>query len=210
MSRVQFPWRYIGIAALFLTLLLGAVLQSVTVSAKERTVKALYGLVVLGCVFTVCVSTYWHRYHASVDGTYCYSDVEQIHSCRAIVGGEYLREGTDCNLFSGEISTENMSEASMISRNGMNMELFCRAADAGSGSVELPILNYKGYRVSDEHGNTYPIVDGSNNVIRFSVPEGFFGVITVRFVQPWYWRLGTAVSLAAAIFFLVRFFRKRF
>lgn len=210
LSSVQFPWRYIGIAALFLTLLLGSVSQFVTAVGKKKTVRLLSSLIVVGCVLTVCVSTYWHRYHASVDGTYCYSDAAEIHSCMAIAGGEYLREGTDWKLFTGEISSENISEASMISRNGMNMELFCRAADTGSGSVELPILNYKGYRVSDEYGNTYPIEDGSNHVVRFSVPEGFFGVITVEFVQPWYWKLGTAVSLAAAIFFLVRFLRKRF
>lgn len=65
--------------------------------------------------------------------------------------------------------------------------------------VEISILNYKGYRVTDEYGNTYQISDCDNKVIRFTVPANFSGKIVIEFIELWYWRLGELVSVACII-----------
>ena len=63
------------------------------------------------------------------------------------------------------------------------------------GWVEVPILNYKGYQVHDSAGNEYDIYNGTNCRIGFNVPADFDDVITIQFVDFWYWRAGIYVSI---------------
>lgn len=136
-----------------------------------------------------------------------YHDTAEIDT-NALVGGEYLRNGTDINSFQGKISQENMKEVSLLSRDGTYMELYCEASE-DAGTVEVPMLHYKGYRVWDEAGKEYEIRDGENNVIRFAVPAGFAGKVMVGFMEPWYWRAGEFVSLSAIVFILCYGMKKR-
>ena len=65
--------------------------------------------------------------------------------------------------------------------------------------VDSPIYNYPGYQVKDMEGNIYPVFSGEENHIRFSLPDGFDGLVTVEFVDPFYWRISLWVSLAAVL-----------
>lgn len=205
LSEVQFPWRYLGIAILFMTLLLGTLLQLLITAEKNRHFK-LWGIWVIGgCVLTVCFSTLCYKVNAIRGGIGHYGDTAELDTCAAISLGEYLRKGTDTNALANEILSEHMLEASMISRDGMHMEIYCKASEARKGSVEIPILNYKGYHANDEYGNVYPIEDGNNNRIRFTVPSGFSGAIIIDFIEPWYWKVGDLVSLLAVVVLLCHY-----
>lgn len=206
LCEVQFPWRYLGIANLFLTLLLGTLLQffvrDLIAAGKKKPFKLWSVWIIGGCVLTMCFSTLCYKVNAIRGGIGHYGDTAELDTCVAISLGEYLRKGTDINALTNEVLSEHMLETTMLSRDGMHMEIYCKAAAAKEGSVEVPMLNYKGYHVSDEYGNLYSIEDGNNNRIRFTVPSGFSGVITIDFVEPWYWRIGDMTSLAAVIFLL--------
>ena len=196
LAQVQYPWRYVGIAILFLTMLLGSILRYLNEKWDWGWLKQL-DLVIMGaCMFM----SFWYVSDYS-NGTaplmYAY-DVSAYRNA-SIGTEEYLRYGTDHNMLSGEIDSENMQEVSMLSRKGHAMELYCRSGDI-DGAVEVPVLYYKGYRVMDEYGNQYEIVDGTNNVIRFLLPAGFAGKVMIDFVEPWYWRAGEIVSVLAVLY----------
>ena len=189
-SQIQFPWRYLSVAILCLTMLLGCVLQvSYGMKVPGLFQKLCLSGILLGFV-TTCYFVSDYSNHANM--RYFYDTPELNIS--AVSGGEYLPVDTKLNEFTGRIYGSNIRELSLLSRNGCRMELFC-ATGEDVGYVEVPMLNYLGYQARDAYGNPFEISDGWNNVIRFSIPAGFSGNVIIDFVEPWYWRAGELISL---------------
>lgn len=200
MSQIQFPWRYIGIAVLLLTMLFGCILQSFSREMQRHDLlKNMYVSAVGQCLF---MSFFYVSSCADYAGTVYFYDTAEL-STYSVGNGEYVRAGADINAFTRDISEENMQRVVILSRRGQRMEIYCETG-AESSSVEVPILNYKGYCVIDEFGNTYDLEDGDNRLIRFSVPGEFSGKVMIDFVEPWYWRMGELISAVAVLILCVR------
>ena len=120
---------------------------------------------------------------------------------------EYLRYGADWTEFSNEITVENVS-VEIKNRSGFHYVLSCET-DGDSGIITMPLLNYKGYQVYDENGAIYPITDGPNKEIRFVLPEGFHGDVTVEFQSFWYWTAAVFISMLYAVFLVCLFVGNR-
>lgn len=207
LAQVQIPWRYIGIAVIFLVLLLGNIMQQVLATEEQRLPYERAAWIV-GCLM---VFLFNGSYGVNVDFNYYYDGAEI--NTYSLVGGEYVREGTDVSSITSSIDSKNMREASILSRKGSSMELRCVAED--EGFVQIPMFNYKGYHATDEHGKEYPIIDGANNQILIEIPAGFDGTILVAYKEPWYWRLAEIVSLVSLLLMCVgkglnRYHRKVF
>ena len=69
--------------------------------------------------------------------------------------------------------------------------------------MTAPLYNYKGYHVLDDAGNEYEIQNGEQNFIRFDLPDGFSGTITVIFKDPFYWTAALIISCVTAMFLLL-------
>ncbi|MCM1154770.1 MAG: hypothetical protein NC314_01705 [Roseburia sp.] len=191
LAQVQFPWRYLAIAVLFLTLLLGEVLQEFSVRYQSKMTGWL--MIMTGiAVFMTCHFT--ENYLKNTERIY-YSKAEEMNSYEVGAGEEFLLTGTDITALSGNISG-NFKTADLLKREGTHMELFVVMEDAG-GYVELPMFAYKGYCVTDEQGTEYIISAGSNNRLRFEMPVGYTGKIYVDFRVPWYWHVSDVISLVS-------------
>lgn len=192
LAQVQFPWRYISVSTIILTLLLGHILQQM-LKDNISAVKYEKAIVVTGFLLTcLFIGNYnddakFANYYDSAEiGTY------------SVGAGEYLRQGSDRYNLSTDIYQENMREVTVESRNGCYMKLRCVASEE-EGLVWLPVFNYKGYHVTDENGVEYAISDNYNNQIQFSVPAGFDGYIVVEYKEPWYWRIAEVLSLLSIL-----------
>lgn len=203
LAQVQYPWRYVGIAIIFLTMLLGSILCSLTVQWDRGSIRRLCLAVMGGCAF---MSFFYMSDYSNGTQPLLYGYDVDVFMEASIGTQEYLRYGTDYHMLTGGIYDENMREVSVLSRTGPVMELYCRAGDT-DGAVEVPMLHYKGYWVTDEYGNDYDITDGTENVIRFSVPAGFAGKITIGFAEPWYWRIGELISVLAVLYLAIHIYR---
>lgn len=201
LAQVQFPWRYIGIADVFLSLLLG---RLITVYAKmnredfRRVIWVLSGI----CVISMLCFT---GNLVNADSVRLYDAAELNTS--SVVGGEYMlaangKQAEEKRYLTGKIDSDHMQEASLLWRKGTEMHLYCKTGDM-EGSVEVPIFNYKGYHVYDESGRELDIYNGDNFVIGFKVPANFDGEITVQFIEPWYWRAAEVISLISVIVLIV-------
>ncbi len=117
-----------------------------------------------------------------------------------IAGQEYLPYGTDAArltyrapVASGDVEMEGYE------KGPLTVDVNC-ANYGAEGSLDLPLLYYKGYRAYDvETEETLEVYDGANHTVHVKVPEGYEGTIRTVFVSPWYWRLAEAVSLISGI-----------
>lgn len=215
LAQVQFPWRYVGPAALFLTLTLGSLFTRELPAERERTGRRLIGaeetqtgktrrrsrslrrLLRVAALLCVLQSLLFAGQYVRGYEPVFYSRRQDLDTCDMGMI-EYLRYPTEREELTGEPAGDGMERIEIRSRRGTETVLLCTAGDQG-GTVEAPVLNYPGYHVVDEEGNEYNIRDGENNVICFDLPAGFSGEITIRFTEPWYWRAGECLSLATLV-----------
>ena len=200
MAQVQFPWRYIAIAMVFLSLLMGFSIKEFYHLHSKYASHAMTIMVLVSLCFSlVFLSQYCDLvYNKTPRST---TDLDPF----SVIGGEYLRSG-DNGDFSSLPESDFAKQLYITSRDGSKMELFCEVGDTDA-IIVIPIFHYKGYQITDESGFVYELFDGPNNKISFRVPAGFSGNLSVRFVPPWYWRTAEAVSLfmlAGILFVLIR------
>ena len=107
LAQVQFPWRYIGIAILFLTLLLGFILEQTDIEKYLKISKNLFtgGCVVISIIMT-CVFV---GYYADNLQRNVYYDTANLDTWR-IMGEEYLRTGTHVKNLDGKIHIDGGTE----------------------------------------------------------------------------------------------------
>lgn len=194
LAQIQFPWRYVGIAAVFLCLLLGELLNFAKDTENADKLKKISTAIVAVCCFTtiVFVCDFFDE-----NGMVYRYDVNSINSS-AIGSGEYLIYGSSKKNIDGNITSENMDTVEVLERKDCYMQLHCRSGKS-SGYVDVPIFNYPGYKATDDKGKELSITNGTNCTIRIAVPSGYDGNVTIRYTVPWYWHLSEVISLLSII-----------
>lgn len=196
-SSLQFPERLLMIAGICAVLVAGALARAAFSQAhggwKIGFCGAMAGLTVMTSLFMLddCVrnTNFVKVYNAEGMGS------------GYIAGQEYLPYGTDASKLLWRAPTADGAVEIAGSQQGpLTMEVSCRNAGGGEGSLDLPLLYYKGYRAWDrDTGEKLTVYAGENNTVHVSVPAGYEGTVRAAFVSPWYWRLAEAASLLSGI-----------
>ncbi len=190
LAQVQFPWRYIGIATAVITLLLLTILSG---AKKYGRVAAI--VISVGALMCVWFTGVYGKY-AELDTFMTTADLD-TYDMGFI---EYLRPDAVREDFTHKIRViSGKGEVTELYRKGTAFDLFV-ASEKGA-TIELPVLNYKYYVLTDEKGREYEITDGENDEICFDVDADFEGVISLRYVVPWFWHAAELVSLISLVLF---------
>lgn len=195
LAQVQFPWRYLGMAILFLTMLSGFILLYLY-GRFPRSYLLISKMIMIGCAcmcigFTICYAEGLQR-NGNINYYYDTSDL----NLNQTGGHEYILANEDAFLRTGQILCGGLEKIDILEKTGNHYELSVKCLPDEEGMINLPLYNYKGYRVTDALGNAYPIDDNaSSSTVCFHLPAGFDGIVSVRFAEPWYWRAGELLSL---------------
>ena len=213
-SSIQFPFRYLGFAVLFLSLLLGHVFDWYTDSSTihHRSLLAFCFLIFFayaGQFASVFFDNAVHVIHSDTEElpSYTfYNEKTQNADDYFCAGGEYNLIGSHRPDPSHFLSTENAA-AEILSEHGLSMTI--RVNANANAFVEIPRFNYPYYRVKDEQGMNFPIKSGDNNKIRLSFSQPYNGTLHISFSPPWYWKLSEMITflffaLSGILFFLRR------
>ncbi len=182
LAQIQYPWRYISIALVFLAILLGLAIEHLLEDEfySEKIYIIVIGMALVSMVFFVGSA------EDNAAGVTKYYDTAQLDRGAGAIGyGEYLIEGTDTsdliaiNLYKGDLT-----------------------------AIDIPKYNYPYYKAYDENGNELAISNGINNRICVSVESSYNGDVTVKFVEPVLWRIAEVISLLGAIGLIVFYKRK--
>lgn len=192
LAQVQSPTRYLAVSCLFLTLLLGYMLQ------KDTTMKIMRGACVasflMSCLF---VSQYFKE--ADLQNVYDGSELNTYY----VANAEYMKVGTDWTYPPGKIYSENMEKVEVIQKQGCKTVLNCVAKNAENCNVVIAQTNYRGYRALDKDGNELPVITGKNGWTQINVPQSYSGMIFVDYVSPWYWRFAEIISIVSFLWVLI-------
>ena len=191
LNTVQFPWRYLGIATLLLMI---AGLIAVQLWQNEKVKQMV--LVTVSVVSAITALWFFQSMISNAD-YYAVYDGAGLDSY-ALVGEEYLYQGTDLDLIKERANREDW-----YVQSGTNVT--CVIEPFGDKTdYRLPLLYYPWYVAKDvTTGEKIDIVKGENNVAFLELPEGYSGAVKVSFEEPMAWKVGNVISLVTLISLMV-------
>ena len=194
-SSLQFPYRFIGWGMPFLIVVVGYLL-----SFFRKNQKMFYrmGLII---VMTAVATSYVYLIDAEDESTgaiHLYN--RESMGFGYISGEEYLIYGTDSGALSfAKPKADEGIGISEYEKKGLRATFICENSLDTQGTVKLPVLLYKGYQASGDGGEPLEITDDGSHLLGVSVPAGYSGQITVKFTEPWYWRVAELITLAVVV-----------
>ena len=204
-SSLQFPYRWIGWATVFLVTAAGYL-----ISFFKHHQEVFYRMGLVVAVVGIATS-YVYLIDSSdeaVDVMHLYN--EESMGFGYISGEEYLVYGTDSGTLSfARPEAGDAIQLSDYEKKGLQVDFYCENSSDEPQTVKLPILLYKGYSVLEPPGNVAEITDGENHLLLVGVPAGYSGRITVKFTEPWYWRVSELITLGSVIAFAIWLVHKR-
>ena len=205
LSKVQFPWRYLAPATLFIALLFCDIYAKALKDVKVRNVVRLVGLCLVSVsVIMTAVFVYQYQRDYSMVDHKDYSEVDSgyMGAC------EYLKNNTTLAGFSYVPANDSFESCELVSQKD-NTCIFKIKNGNKENNLEVDKLNYKGYVAISDDGNYLKTFDGYNDLITVVVPAGYEGNIKVTFKQPLYWVAAEIVSLISFIVLLALGIRSR-
>lgn len=197
--KIQFPWRFTGVAVGLLVVVWCAVLNY-TEREYDRRKKVITICLAVG-ILLLSVGHFVIDLNQRAERTQVRS-VEEMDTFVAS-GEEYLPVDTVLDkLKTQELYKDDCVEISDVVYHGTSITMHVKNTSAQQMGLELPRLYYAGYQALEvtEEGQHFPIevTDGTNHVIKLMIPEETEGNITLSFREPWYWRLAEIITLLSA------------
>ena len=197
---LQFPWRLLSLACLFLAL--GAGYGIVCLHGHPRWRESAV-LLVLAVSMAACAPQL-QREAADGAQTYFYwqSNFDRLMGYR-----EYMLPGS--SVKKTEDWAVHAADGVMISDYGKDGTRVHAQVDAPEGgALSLPLFGFDGYR-AELDGEALSWSRGDNNRLTLMLPAGARGELRVWFAGKALWRAADAVSLATAVWLLLWTARRR-
>ncbi len=189
LSQIQMPARFLIFTILFLCLLAGEIYPE---SCPEKSGLIIAAAAVLMTVWFGGNYFSYARYVNIFDS----SGVKPVWT-----GTEYFLQGSNRKSLITDVQSEAMAAAEIRSRKSNRLELYCLTDDsADTHTVTAPVYNYKGYHVFDKNGIELPIINAKQNLIAFSLPDGYEGQVEIVFKDPAHWTAALIISAVSVLF----------
>lgn len=174
---MQFPWRLLGGASLFLCICAGyglyllvfrlkldikavILLSALICSSNLLVFICLKPAMYLGNEFVLKPKVFWERYYCCWDEDYLYKDMD----VKALLN-QKNRVITDAKITNWKKDLTDISFSYHMEHDS---------------EIVLPLANYPGYIVTTQTGDIVPIKENGNHMIKISLPKGH-GEITIRY-----------------------------
>ncbi len=193
LTMIQFPWRFLGPAGVCF-LFVGSLRLSESEILKPY--RNLIFALLIGLNLLTIISVPADNTHMPYDDVTATASKGHDSKMAANIGIFYPHEWRKGGIVDEELTTNvvvsdmNHVKVYGYSKKGTKAQT-TYIADADGNYIELPILNYYGYRAYDENGKRLDVIEGSKQRIRI-MTEGDGKEHTV------YVRFGPVVSFVAA------------
>ncbi|MDE7283617.1 MAG: hypothetical protein K2N85_08565, partial [Lachnospiraceae bacterium] len=184
LTMIQFPWRFLGPAgACFLFV------GSLRLSESEilKPYKNLIFALLIGLNLLTIISVPADNTHMPYDDVTATASKGHDSKMAANIGIFYPHEWRKDGIIDEELTTDvvvsDMSHVRVYgySKKGTKAQT-SYVADADGNYIELPILNYYGYRAYDENGKRLDVIEGSKQRIRIMTEgDGKEHMVYIRF-----------------------------
>ncbi len=209
-STMQFTWRFLSLAGLFLAVACAAGLHLLRLKNKKFFANA---ALILGFLAIASTGYFYHDLYENKysDVYYDFADV-MSHTDHTpfqkqlvqLSGSEYLPAECDLDevwLLNSPDYDSDAVELTDYTQSALRADFSAENHSAESQKITVPFLAYKGYQAA-LNGQEIPVSCSSKGQVQLELPAGFSGNVTVRFVEPIYWRVAEAISLICILLWI--------
>ena len=206
-STMQYGWRFLALTGVFLA----AGVSLALLLLKQHSLKIFSVTASILCTLMILTSGYFFQdLFQTKDSRFFYemSDIiattdhtsyeKQLYQ---IVMGEYLPIDSHPDKLWLQTNPSYNGDALSVSdysKNGLNARFSVTNHTDSEQSMTLPFISYKGYCAYSSDGHL-TVNRAENKQVQVAIPAGFSGNVTVRFVEPVYWRVAEAVSFMSVL-----------
>lgn len=212
MNVFQFPWRFLGPAICIIT-----IIGSICLVQLEKSVPGIKCLVLLLIAIQVWDTSNWSlNWNDNMRGSeeressaeYRDSDMDKTNADILYWAEEYVIQGA--GEYMHTYSVTDYVDVQQYSKDGLNITADYTVLNESEQWMDIPLQNYKGYRVMDESGKRYDIVTGPNGNIRIRlISDGKTHSIHVFYKEPFMFRIAEIISLVTYVFIFYYLFKKQ-
>lgn len=205
--NLQFPWRMLSVATIFLTIVTGCVLLFVKNICDKRFYTALICVIISLNIVTSGYMLY-NRLNTSKAMHVYDATTFANHGSGSL--NEYILTGTQVDRLNEyePISSDNVNVLD-YSKKYINIDMSVSENKGKDGYVKVPLLAYEGYVARDGNGNCLTIEKNYNNEMQILIPADFSDSVSVRFEGFWYWHVAEVISLISIVSIISIVFIKR-
>jgi len=191
----QFSWR------LLIVVVMAFVIVTCITVLNLKDTKYYPGYVAVLCIAMLIPHLYFMDQRQVLVEPLFYYDLNPVDASTAVVKGEYLyEESKPWNLVRDQVIAFDGSVALEYSKKYLDLTITCENPTEQSARMDLPMLYYPGYTAVDQTtGKKLELVKGIENRLEMMLPAGFAGTVTVKWSEPWYWRVSELCSLTCII-----------
>ncbi|MCH5343103.1 MAG: hypothetical protein J1E64_03615 [Acetatifactor sp.] len=205
-SSLQTPARWLIIPSVGLTVVAGVVMKYMMGCSKAGAAK----IYVAGMLFLLTLSSVYLQ-----EGVLNTAEPVRVYNSEGmgtgyISGAEYLPYGAAADQFMYH-DPYTMGDLQVADHKKLSLGADAYVANLGdrAGRITFPLLYYKGYRAYGKAGEWLNCIAGDNFQVTVEIPAGYEGEIRVRFVSPWYWRVGEGITCVTVLALLFLFLKDR-
>lgn len=194
-ASLQFPWRWMSPATLFLALLAAFLLRRV-VEEGGMTARAALGAMAA----VIAVSAVYHVDSIAFEARPIYLYNEENMGTANVGGGEYILAETQLSeLHYHEPAAEEGLLWTGYRKEGTNVTISLENQTDEIRCIDIPLTGYKGYGVTAaDVGTELPSVSGERGAhgdLRLTVPANYRGTVQISYKGFMLFRVAEAVSL---------------
>lgn len=200
-SMLQFPWRFLTIASLALTLV--TIIGIVSVINKKKETAHIAIILGMICFLQAAYLMSSVMNTSARFGVYGQAGLDNSY----IIGGEYLPSGTLTQDFiDRKINADEAISVNVLESEKIRYEVEINNQSENEGKIEFPMVYYDGYRVDNQSSGDKLIVTKSDHgKVQIIVPGNFEGKVSVDFKGYWYWNMAYFISALAFVAIIWQF-----
>ena len=191
---MQFPWRFLGIATLFICACGGFGFRMFVQKTKLKNISIIV-LISIVCITNIIVlnnlnplpfqkieqKIYWKRVVHSTDDDYLYR-------------GMSVKD-----LFA--LKNQYISEAAIRDWRKILTDVSFSYSAKENSTITLPLVNYPGYVAENQTGEVLPIQENSNHMIMIRLPKGE-GAVKVYYTGLTVFKIADCITLISLVILL--------
>ena len=208
LCNIQFPFRYLMVVSLCLAAMGGAAVL-VLRSAFGRRAAALTACCLIGLGV-------WSGWMEAGQYAFGYYGRNRIAEGRELVAG---RDNSNLEYLPALFHEEWLNDTNIqpvdgavlvdSTREGNTFTITATGSGTGDSSLELPLIDYPGYRITANDGGTLSLAATATGKVAVVLAAGYNGSFTVAWAEPRSWRAAELVSLVTVAGLAVYGWRRR-
>lgn len=208
-GKIQFPWRWLGPAALSLCILYCLIAVILHENSKKYCYTFILCTLLAATVQSVGIQCLIMN-KSTIQNYYSTAGLHQEFLYQ-VYQGEYMK--TNANMKAMEYDNQVLDESNIIweyKRRNNQFELLVQNNQKQMAEIVFPLQYYKGYSAIDpDTKEKFEVHENEDAKVTVIIPEEYQGKVLVFYRSLWYWKAADAVSIISMIIIVILLCKSR-